>query len=100
MTYHCQRNDGSIHDAKMKFINNGWVPACTICIQTIGDISDAIPPITGINVTLIENQIEVNWNPNKTYYTEIQIRQGNGAWKTLHHINNNITTKKLLPEQF
>lgn len=72
----------------MKWFKNAWVPACTIC-QATGTKQEHtsnydpylyLPNVTGLIITEVEGGVEITWDTNSKYYTEIQVKIDDEDW--------------------
>lgn len=64
MTLRCLKNDGEIHDASWKYINDAWLPAITVCGQNLDPV--AIPtgePLTYEVVAMVVNEDSTTVTP-------------------------------------
>jgi len=88
MSYTCKGKDGNIYDLKLLYIQRAYLPAITVCNQSLFKQTfvpnpPAIPSIT--NFVLESNGLvaSFSWTPNAIYSTYAEYKIDSGEWISL-----------------
>ena len=71
--------------AKWLYIKKAWVPVITCCRDDLypAFIYENIPNVRWLNLEADGTTVSLEWRPNENFYTEIQVKTGDGEWITL-----------------
>lgn len=85
MSYICKGKDGNIYDLKLLYIQRAYLPAITVCNQSLFKQTfvpnpPALPSVT--NFVLESNGLvaSFSWTPNATYTTYSEYKIDSGEW--------------------
>ena len=88
MSYICKGKDGNIYDLKLLYIQRAYLPAITVCNQSLFKQifvpnPPALPSVT--NFVLESNGLvaSFSWTPNATYTTYSEYKIDSGEWISL-----------------
>jgi len=87
MSYICKGKDGNIYDLKLLYIQRAYLPAITVCNQSLFKQTFVptapLPSIT--NFVLDSNGLvaSFSWTPNATYTTYAEYKIDSGEWISL-----------------
>ena len=87
MSYICKGKDGNIYDLKLLYIQRAYLPAITVCNQSLFKQTfvptTPLPSIT--NFVLESNGLvaSFSWTPNATYTTYAEYKIDSGEWISL-----------------
>jgi hypothetical protein len=94
MGYNCKNTNGYTYDVAWGYLNNGWVPAVTMCgdhlyssntVEVVPDVKNATTEIHGLS-------INISWDLNARYYTVVDFKVDDGAWVPLVTVDQNTNT--------
>jgi len=87
MSYICKGKDGNIYDLKLLYIQRAYLPAITVCNQSLfkQTFVPAAPPPSVTNFVLESNGLvaSFSWTPNATYTTYAEYKIDSGEWISL-----------------
>ena len=85
-TINCKdHEDGVIKRAHSLYIRSGWLPSITACHNGVHKAFylDTLPNVENLQLHSDGLNINITWDANELYHTEVQIKYEDGSWVTL-----------------